>query len=235
MGCEVLQLVGKECVQLCLAHRQQLLSEIVFPHADHVEQDNFSFETASQSLDIPRRTEAVIGKVYREENLIDERHGLSPPALHRQGQLLIKAGAGGLVAQCTNIQWRTICGLSGMKRTLLLLLVLFAAIVIAAGIIRSRAVPAGDGTVPEIVSFTASPDVTQPGQPVTLAWNVRGARSVDVDSATKDHPDATRPERGGLPGKGQITVHPNADTVYTLTCQTADGPMCSTSVTVRTQ
>ncbi len=115
------------------------------------------------------------------------------------------------------------------------MLVLFACVVIAAGIVRGLATPAGIGITPEIISFTATPPVAQPGQPVTLAWNVRGAPSVAMDRATKDHPDATMPERSGLPLSGKITVHPDTDTVYTLTCRTADGPMCSTTVTVRTE
>jgi hypothetical protein len=122
-----------------------------------------------------------------------------------------------------------------MKRSLLLLPVLFIATFVAAGIWRSHARPTGIGIEPEIVSFSATPAVAKQGEPVTLAWNVRGTPSVTVQRARKDRPDATEPEQTNLPGRGQLTVHPESDTVYTLTCQTADGPMCSTSVTVRTE
>lgn len=122
-----------------------------------------------------------------------------------------------------------------MKRNLLLLLLLFVAIFVAASVMRSRAKPIGIGVEPEIVSFSASPTVAKPGEPVTLAWNVRGTPSVTVERARKDRPDATEPEQTHLPGKGQLTVHPKSDTVYTLTCETADGPMCSTNLTVHVE
>jgi len=121
-----------------------------------------------------------------------------------------------------------------MNYGLLLLLLSFVAVVVAASVLRSRARPTGIGIEPEIVSFSATPSAAKPGQPVTLAWNVRGAPSVTVERATQDRPDATEPERTNLPGKGRLTVHPQSDTIYTLTCETADGPMCSTSLTVHT-
>ncbi len=122
-----------------------------------------------------------------------------------------------------------------MKRSLLVLLLLFVALVVAVSVWRSRITPIGIGTQPEIVSFRATPDVAKPGEPVILAWNVRGTPSVTVERARKDRPDATEPEQTHLPGKGQLTVHPQSDTIYTLTCDTADGPMCTTSVTVHTE
>jgi hypothetical protein len=122
-----------------------------------------------------------------------------------------------------------------MKRNLWLLLLLFLAIAVTAGIMRSRAVSFGLGTVPEIVSFTATPPVIEPGQTVTLAWNAHGAPSLTMNRGTENDPSDTLPERTGLPASGTITVQPKKDTVYTLTCETADGPMCATSVTVRTK
>lgn len=122
-----------------------------------------------------------------------------------------------------------------MKKSLMLLPVVFALTIIGVAIIRSHARPTGIGAEPEIVSFTATPSVAKPGQPVVLAWNVRGPTSMQLESATNGHPDATRPERTHLPAKGQITVYPKQDTVYTLTCETAEGPICTTSATVHTQ
>jgi hypothetical protein len=122
-----------------------------------------------------------------------------------------------------------------MKRNLWLLLVLFAGIVIAFGILRSRATQIGIGAEPEIISFTATPSVSQPGQPVILAWKARGTPSLTLDWATKDHPAASMPERAKLAASGTMKVEPVKDTVYTLTCETAGGPMCSTSVTVETK
>jgi len=120
-----------------------------------------------------------------------------------------------------------------MKRSLAMLPALFLALIVVVSFIRSRAAPVGIGTEPEIVSFTANPTAAESGQPVTLAWNARGADSLTLDWSTRNHPDAAEPARTRLPDSGTMVVHPKRDTVYTLTCETADGPMCSTSVTVR--
>jgi hypothetical protein len=120
------------------------------------------------------------------------------------------------------------------KRNLLFIPLSFAVFIIGIALLHSRAAPAGIGTVPQIVSFTALPAVAEPGQAVTLAWNARGTDSVELNWAAGGQSDAAEPERANLPAIGRITVHPNQDTVYKLTCETADGPMCSTSVTVRT-
>lgn len=121
-----------------------------------------------------------------------------------------------------------------MKR-LWLLLVAFAVVIVVAAILRSRTRPTGIGVKPEIVSFTATPPATQPGQPVTLAWSASGTPSLTMNWATKGHPDATLPEHTRLPASGKMTVKPKRETTYRLTCETADGPMCTTSLTVRTE
>lgn len=122
-----------------------------------------------------------------------------------------------------------------MKRGLLVLLLLFVCIIVAVSIWRSKVRLVGIGTQPEIISFEATPSVSKPGEPVTLAWNVRGTSSVTVERSRRDHPDAAEPEQTNLPGKGKLTVHPQSDTIYTLTCETADGPMCSTNLTVHVE
>jgi hypothetical protein len=119
-----------------------------------------------------------------------------------------------------------------MKRSLLLLLLLFIALIAGLSIMRSRAVPRGIGTEPSIVSFTATPLDAHAGEPVVLAWNARGADSLTLSRSTSERDEADEPERTRLPGSGKIVVHPNEDTVYRLTCETADGPMCTTTVTV---
>lgn len=122
-----------------------------------------------------------------------------------------------------------------MKKSLMMLPVLFVALIVATALVRSHAVPIGIGAAPEIVSFVATPPVAKPGEPVILAWNVRGPASLDLESATEGHPDAMRPEQTKLPENGRVTVYPKQNTVYSLTCETAGGPMCSTSLTVRTK
>jgi hypothetical protein len=119
-----------------------------------------------------------------------------------------------------------------MKRSLLTLLCLFVALIAGVSIMRSRAVPQAIGTEPAIISFHATPPEVQAGEPVTLAWNARGADSLTLSRSTSQRSQADEPERTRLPGSGKIVVHPNEDTVYRLTCETADGPMCTTEVTV---
>jgi hypothetical protein len=112
---------------------------------------------------------------------------------------------------------------------------LFFALIAGAAWMHSRAVPDGLGTVPSIVSFTATPPAVKPGEPVTLAWTARGADSLTLFRSTSGRAAASEPERTRLPDSGTIVVHPNHETVYTLTCETAHGPMCQTEVTVRAE
>ena len=124
-----------------------------------------------------------------------------------------------------------------MKRGLLLLGLpaLFVAIIAVSGIVRSRATPLGIGTVPSIISFTANPPVAKPGDPVVLAWNARGASWLNLDWGTPRGSEAGEPQKTNLPDRGSITVHPQHNMVYTLTCETPDGPMCTTDVSVRAE
>lgn len=117
-------------------------------------------------------------------------------------------------------------------RPLLALALLIAGVIVGVSIMRSRAAPRGIAKEPEIVSFSATPSNVQPGQPVTLAWNARGADSLTLNRSTSERSEADEPERTRLPGSGKIVVHPKRDTTYTLTCATADGPMCTSEVTV---
>lgn len=120
-----------------------------------------------------------------------------------------------------------------MKYTLSLLPVLIVAVIAGVSFLHSRAAPREIGTEPSIVSFTATPPVAHAGEPVVLAWNARGANSLTLDWSTRSRTDASEPDRTRLPNSGRIVVHPKQDTVYTLTCETAQGPMCSREVSVR--
>ena len=117
-------------------------------------------------------------------------------------------------------------------RPLFVLALLFAGVIIGASIMRSHAKPRGIGTVPEIIAFSATPAEVQPGEPVTLSWQARGANSLTLSRSVKGRSEAAEPERTHLPDSGSIVVHPQQDTTYRLTCETADGPMCSTVVGV---
>jgi hypothetical protein len=117
-------------------------------------------------------------------------------------------------------------------RPLLVLALLIVGVIVGISIMRSRATPRGIAEEPEIVSFSATPSAVQPGEPVTLAWNARGANSLTLNRSTSERSESDEPERTRLPGSGTIVVHPKRDTTYTLTCETADGPMCKSAVSV---
>ncbi|WP_127529483.1 hypothetical protein [Paenibacillus kobensis] len=74
----------------------------------------------------------------------------------------------------------------------------------------------------EITEFSVSPSNTQPGAPATLSWAANRAVTASLDGQT---PLA-------LPG-GSMTVNPQRDTTYTLTCTGPNGPV-SKSVTLTT-
>src|ERR1019366_7059413 len=123
-----------------------------------------------------------------------------------------------------------------MKTNFLLLLTLLLGVAAALGIMRDRAKPAGLGVSPEVVTFTATPEVVHPGEAVTLAWETRGTISVAMEwGPEKPSRDAVE-LRAGLPSSGTMRVVPKADTGYELRCYTVAGPMClPVSATVRTR
>jgi hypothetical protein len=82
--------------------------------------------------------------------------------------------------------------------------------------------PAGE---PTINSFTASPEVINPGQGATLSWDVSGATMVDV-----------QPEVGSVSPSGSAQVSPDSTTTYTLTAANEAGSVTiSLTVTVSRQ
>ena len=126
-----------------------------------------------------------------------------------------------------------------MKNNFLLLLVLLVTVAAALGIMKGGSTVKGLGISPEIVSFTATPAVVRPGEPVTLAWETRGTVSVAMEWGTRrilpSAPSCSWP-RGCAPSSGTMTVQPKEETVYELRCYTVAGPMClPASTTVRTK
>lgn len=81
----------------------------------------------------------------------------------------------------------------------------------------------GQGTRPQIATFTASPAVIAAGGSSTLAWTVTGATSVSIDGGI-----------GAVTGTS-LTVRPAATTTYTLSASNATGVSTATAtVTVAT-
>jgi hypothetical protein len=56
------------------------------------------------------------------------------------------------------------------------------------------------------IAFSADPTTIQPGEPVTLTWEVSNADSCVIE-----------PDVGTVAASGSVTVTPTADTTYTLT------------------
>ncbi|MCE5419164.1 MAG: immunoglobulin domain-containing protein [Acidithiobacillus sp.] len=73
-------------------------------------------------------------------------------------------------------------------------------------------------TVPQILSFTATPSTIQAGQSATLAWTVSGADSLSIDNGV-----------GDVTGKTSITVSPSATTTYTLTATNTAGSVTASA------
>jgi plastocyanin len=67
------------------------------------------------------------------------------------------------------------------------------------------------------IAFSADPSTIQPGDPVTLTWEVSHADSCIIE-----------PDVGSVANSGSVTVNPTTDTVYTLT---AMGPGGTATVT----
>ena len=123
-----------------------------------------------------------------------------------------------------------------MKTNFTLLMLLLIATAAALGIVRSQAAPTGLGFSPEIVTFTATPSVVHPGEPVKLEWKSRGTTSVAMEWGPEEPSRDILQLRAGLPSSGTMMVQPTADTVYELRCYTVAGPMClPLSATVRTR
>lgn len=122
-----------------------------------------------------------------------------------------------------------------MKTNFLPLLGLLLATATFWGVSRSEAKPQGLGFSPEIVTFTATPAVVHPGEPVTVRWESRGTSSVSLIWGPEKASRAAKELRAGLPSSGTMIIKPMADTEFELRCYTVAGPMClPTSTVVRT-
>ena len=87
----------------------------------------------------------------------------------------------------------------------------------------------------KIISFTVAPRKVRAGQPVTLKWVTKGMRTVGLDWAPADNTRNNWQHRTDLPAEGSLTMNPETDTIYVLTCEDGAGPACaSASVRVET-
>jgi hypothetical protein len=122
-----------------------------------------------------------------------------------------------------------------MKLNLLAKLLILSPLALVLGTTGSQAAPQGLGVSPEVVTFTATPQVARPGDTVTIAWNTRGTTSVTLEwGQEENHSRATMQQRTGLPSSGKLNFQVTEDTVYDLKCATVTGTMClPVSVTVR--
>lgn len=75
--------------------------------------------------------------------------------------------------------------------------------------------------MPEIRSFTATPEVTRAGETVSLLWSTLNASTVMIDNGV-----------GNQPAAGSVRVSPGSTTTYTLTAMSAAGERTSATVTV---
>jgi plastocyanin len=122
-----------------------------------------------------------------------------------------------------------------MKLNLFSKLLLLSPLALLLGSTGSQAAPQGLGVSPEVVTFTASPQVVRPGDTVTVAWNTRGTTSVTLEWGQEaNHNRAAMQQRTGLPSSGKLTFQVTEDTIYDLRCATVTGTMClPVSATVR--
>ncbi len=107
---------------------------------------------------------------------------------------------------------------------------LFVLLIVVGGIAisRSGATRKGLGIYPEIFKFTASEDVIQSGEPVTISWATRGTESVTLDYGPENAPRDRIAHVAGLPIAGSMKMQPTETTVYKLACNTiSDGSMCN--------
>ncbi len=86
----------------------------------------------------------------------------------------------------------------------------------------------------KIVSFTATPRRVHHGETVTLKWVTTGMRKLTLDWAPAANTRNNWRHRTDLPGEGSLTMTPEIDTIYVLTCEDGAGSACA-SATVRVE
>ncbi len=93
-------------------------------------------------------------------------------------------------------------------------------------------------TSPQVVRFTAQPQVIRRGQKAVLSWNVRNVSRVVLEEALE--PDGRAADQllhsiGDFPANGTVSVSPKTSATYVMSCgqQTESGLGCvSASVSV---
>jgi hypothetical protein len=110
----------------------------------------------------------------------------------------------------------------------LLFLVLAAAVALA--VVKERDPYIGLLGVPDVVSFTAVPEVVAPSEPVTLSWQTRGTPSVSIDFGVEDRARGTYEHRAGLPPTGTMKMRLQHDTVFMMGCESVANLNCQPAV-----
>ena len=93
-------------------------------------------------------------------------------------------------------------------------------------------------TSPQVVRFTAQPQVIHRGETAVLSWNVRNVSQVSLEESLE--PDGRAPDQllhsiGDFPASGTVSVSPKRTATYVMSCgpQTESGLGCvSASVNV---
>jgi len=98
----------------------------------------------------------------------------------------------------------------------------------------ATAVPLTCADQAKIVSFTVTPRKIHPGQTVTLKWTTTGIRKVALDWAPAENTRNNWKHQMDLPAEGSLTMTPEIDTIYVLTCEDGVGPACA-SATVKVE
>jgi hypothetical protein len=107
-----------------------------------------------------------------------------------------------------------------VMRTMFWLLMLVVVCSAALGIVKDSDPYVGLLGVPDVVTFTATPEVVSPGQPVMLAWNTRGTASIAIDFGPEDQPRGTYEHHADLPSIGTMRVKPAKDSIFMVGCET---------------
>ncbi|SRR5579884_1891352 len=96
------------------------------------------------------------------------------------------------------------------------------------------AVPLTYADQAKIVSFTVTPRKIHPGQSVTLKWTTTGMRKVALDWAPAENTRNNWKHQTDLPAEGSLTMTPETNTIYVLSCEDGAGSACA-SATVRVE
>ncbi|HXE63093.1 MAG TPA: hypothetical protein VN519_06105 [Bryobacteraceae bacterium] len=123
------------------------------------------------------------------------------------------------------------------RRNFWLVLFLLLAFAVASGIMRNKSLQLSTIVPyirPQIVSFTATPRQIRRGEPVTLSWATNGTTMVSIESLPQFNRGRSGGKKTGLPPWGTMTVQPEEDMVYILTCDVPKGePAVSSRVWVQ--